>query len=102
MATFDNQPNHEVRSLKLKELLAAPDRLAHLSTVPVVMTNYRINESWWFGTCSISQRLPDVEPCSAFETLGSHLRIPLSSVESTDTLAVSSMDTRAILRALRD
>jgi hypothetical protein len=102
MASFGSQSNHEVRSLRLKELVAAPERLAHLSSVPVVMANYRISSSWLFGSSNITQRLPDVEPCSGFETLGAHLQIPLSAVESSDTLAVSSSDARAIQRALRD
>ena len=91
-----------MRSLKLKELLTAPDRLSHLASVPVAMANYRVKESWWFGSSSISQRLPDIEACSGFETLGAHLKIPADVAESTDTLAVSSMDARAIKRALRD
>lgn len=101
MATFESQSNHTVRSLRLKDLLAAPDRLAHLYSVNVVMANYRVRTGWLGGT-SITQRLPDIEPCSGFETLGTHLKIPLSAVESTDTLAVNSMDYRAIKRALLD
>lgn len=100
--TFESQSTHTVRSLRLKELLAAPDRLAHLSSVNVVMANYRVRESWLFGSATITQRLPDIEPCSGFETLGAHLKISPAEVESTDTLAVSSVDYRAIKRALRD
>ena len=102
MASFGFQSNHEVRSIRLRDLLAAPLKVAHLSSVPVVMTNYRVKESWLFGSTSITQRLPDLEACSGFETLGTHLKIPLSAAESTDTLAVGSSDASAIRRALRD
>lgn len=102
MESFGSQPNHEMRSLKLKEVLAGKERLAHLASVPVVMANYQVQESWLFGGSSISQRFSDLEACSSFETLGTHLQIPLSSAESTDTLAVSSLDARAIRRALGD
>ena len=102
MSTFETQSTHTVRSLRLKDLLAAPDRLAHLSSVGVAMANYRVKDSWLFGGASITQRFPDIEACSGFETLGVHLKIPVGDVESTDTLAVSAIDYRAIKRALRD
>ena len=74
--------------------------MVHLGSVPIVMANYRVAGGWLFGSASISQRLPDIEPCSGFETLGTHLG--LSSAQSSDVLAVNSVDAQAIRRALRD
>lgn len=60
------------------------------------MANYRIAPGWF--TTTIGQRFPDLEACSAFETLGTHLAI--SNVNEMDELAVSASDMRAIKHAI--
>jgi hypothetical protein len=94
--SFGAQSTHEVRSLKLKPLIKNAHQLAHLNSIPVAMANYQVYNGWF--SSSISQRYPDLEPCSMFETLGAHLK--LTSAEDKDMLAVSAADARAIQNAL--
>jgi hypothetical protein len=96
--SFGTQSSHEVRSLKLKPLLEASSKLAHLSSIPVALANYRVSSGWF--SSSVSMRFPDLEACSAFETLGTHLKLSVSQVEDRDTLAVSASDARAIQHAM--
>ena len=87
-----------MRSLKLKPLIKCASKLAHLASIPVAMANYRVVAGWF--SSSIGQRFPDLEACSVFETLGTHLCIALAYVEDKDELAVNSSDWRAIKHAL--
>lgn len=96
--SFETQTTHEIRSLKLKTLIKGSGKLAHLSSIPVTMANYRVNTGWF--SSSIGQRFPDLEPCSVFETLGAHLAVAADSVKDGDELAVNGADWRAIKHAL--
>jgi len=98
MSSFGTQSSHEVRSLTLKPLLEASSKLAHLASIPIAMANYRVSTGWF--SSSISMRFPDLEACSVFETLGTHLRLSAEQVEDRDMLAVSASDARAIQHAL--
>ena len=95
--SFNTQHTHEVRSLALKSLQANKEQLVHLESIPVAMANYQLKRGW-LGSCTISQRFPDIEALPESYTLGTHLLI--SNAERKDQLAVSVPDFEAIQRAI--
>lgn len=97
--SFEGQSNHEVRSLSLQQLIRNKPNLAHLGKISVVMTNYEISNGWWIGP-EITNRRETMEVCNGFDSLDLHLRLKPSTVRSTDTLAVNSVDAAAIVRAM--
>jgi hypothetical protein len=99
MSSFEGQSNHEVRSLRLSELVKNKNDLAHLGSISIVMTNYEISNSWWSGPEIVSRR--DTMELGGFEKLEVHLRLKPSSVKTCDSLAVNSVDAAAINRALK-
>ncbi len=98
--SFETQTSHEMRSLKLKTIVKNAAKLAHLTSIPVTLANYRV-KSGWLSTY-IDQRFPDLEPCSVFETLGTHMNISLNTIRDEDEFAVNSNDWRVIKSRLQD
>lgn len=98
--SYNNQLSHEVRSIKLQTLVKGADKLAHLTNIGVAMTSYTLYQGW-FGSVSIIQRWKDLEPCGMFDTLGVHLKVPLSTIEEKDMIAVAASDAEAIAHALQ-